>query len=663
MRAKFITHPEFEELTPINTYHKEYPKIAHNHPAEYLNKHILFRKKFILPDNNKATVKITADDYYKLYINGKFVAAGPAPSYNRSYYYNEIDVSDYLKIGENTIAVHTYYQGLINHVWVSADLRHMLWLSLSVGGEEVLYSDNDWLCHYHTGYTECGTFGYDTAFAEQYDSASREDGFMHCDFNDSYWHNAVINRTSDYTLRCQPTKNVEFYQITPEVIEHREGYIFIDLLQEMAGSLVIEASGKVGDKIILRYGEELLENGRVRYDMRCNCLYEEKWFLSGNNCDILRQFDYKAFRYAEIIYPENVEIHDVKMEVRHYPIEIKNNPIHENAKINEILNLCKNTIIYGTQELFVDCPTREKGQYIGDVCISAKAYTVLSGNTVPIKKAITDFFDSVFICPGFMAVAPSGLMQEIADYSLLVPALVNWVYKVDGDIDFLRSAEPYLEAAYQYFLKYQRSDGLLDSIIDKWNLVDWPENLRDGYDFPLTRPVGPGTHNVINAFWCGFLDAMDEYYSLIGKKKVSIAKKTKDAFVKAFYSEKNGLFCDSENTEHSAVHSNILPLLFEIGTEDHPDLTSRIISLIEKKGLHSMGVYMAYFALCALKKAGAHDIAIKLATDDRAWMNMIREGATTTFEAWGKDQKSNCSLFHPWATCPIIVFQDKYPIY
>ena len=32
------------------------------------------------------------------------------------------------------------------------------------------------------------------------------------------------------------------------------------------------------------------------------------------------------------------------------------------------------------------------------------------------------------------------------------------------------------------------------------------------------------------------------------------------------------------------------------------------------------------------------------------------EGATTTYEAWGKDQKWNTSLFHPWATAPLIVF-------
>ena len=54
---------------------------------------------------------------------------------------------------------------------------------------------------------------------------------------------------------------------------------------------------------------------------------------------------------------------------------------------------------------------------------------------------------------------------------------------------------------------------------------------------------------------------------------------------------------------------------------------------------------------------------LELATNDNAWMNMIKEGATTTFEAWGKDQKWNTSLFHPWASAPVIVFAKKNRVY
>lgn len=52
--------------------------MARDDDQKFLCRHILFRKQVSLPKIGKALLKITADDYYKLYINGQFVAQGPA---------------------------------------------------------------------------------------------------------------------------------------------------------------------------------------------------------------------------------------------------------------------------------------------------------------------------------------------------------------------------------------------------------------------------------------------------------------------------------------------------------------------------------------------------------------------------------------------------------
>ena len=66
---------------------------------------------------------------------------------------------------------------------------------------------------------------------------------------------------------------------------------------------------------------------------------------------------------------------------------------------------------------------------------------------------------------------------------------------------------------------------------------------------------------------------------------------------------------------------------------------------------------MSWFLLKALCRLGHHGAAWKLITSTgfRSWYNMVREGGTTCFEAWGKDQKWNTSLCHPWATGPVSV--------
>lgn len=659
MRGKFICHSDFSSVTPINVFHKEHSGAAvPKNDADFMNRHILFRNRFNARAGDRAVIRITADDYFKLYINGSFVMQGPPPSYPTSYRYMETDVSDFISDGENTVAVHTYYQGLINRVWVSGDMRESFFCELELNGEIALVSDESWKCTDHSAYSSCGIYGYDTAFAECYDSSSAEVGFERPDYDDSTWDYARVYENADYTLVKSPIKPLDVYTVQPEKVVKNGNSIFVDMGREYVGRLVMQARGKSGDCTIMHFGEELDENGNVRYNLRCNCKYEEKWLLSGG-CDVLDEFDYKAFRYVSVTLPDGCEVFDIAMSVQHYPYERKSELCTGNEKTDKILKLCEDTIHYGVQEVFVDCPTREKGQYLGDVYISGRAEAILTGDMTMLKKAIGDFFDSSFICPGLMAVSTSSYMQEIADYSLLIAELVLWVYKREGEREFLEYAYPYICGVYEHFSKYENEDGLIENVRDKWNLVDWPDNLRDGYDFPLTNPIGNGLHNVINAFWYGFVEAYDEISLILGKSKSGKAERIKKAFVEAFYDEKVGLFCDSATKKHSAVHSNVLPLYFGI-MKDNDSFINNACELITQKKLTSMGVYMSYFALEALMKNGREELAIELAEDDGAWLNMINEGGSVTFEAWGKEQKWNTSLFHPWATAPVIVFEKLY---
>ena len=661
MQGKFICHKDFENLKPIDVFHKELsPNPAEKHAESLCNRHILFRKKAVFGKASKAILKITADDYFKLYINGVYITQGPPPSYPNHYYFMEIDVTPFLKEGVNTFAVHNYYQGLINRVWVSGDLRSMFWCELYLDGKVALVSDESWLTATHTGYSSCGIIGYETAFAERYDSSAKEVGFEKESFDDSQWQPASIYKQTDYILQKSPIQPLSVYLKKPIYTERKGEVLFVDFGQEMVGYLRAKAKGKQGDKVLLRFGEELNSDGSVRFDMRCNCRYEEEWILSGKE-DVLDQFDYKAFRYCEIMIPEGASVRDVEMQVRHYPYEKKAVYKTDNEQLRKVLQLCENTIKYGTQEVFVDCPTREKGQYLGDVCVSGRAQCVLTGDTTLIKKAIIDFCGSAFICKGVMAVSTSSFMQEIADYSLLLPALVLWVYKRDNDKDFLRLTFPYITGVYEYFMQYSQEDGLIEGVKEKWNLVDWPDNLRDGYNFPLTKPIGYGKHNVLNAFWIGFLKAYQDICEILGEAVNIAIDNVEKSFINAFYNKETGLYCDSTQKTHSAVHSNVLPLLFDIGMSETKE--RKIVEYICQKKITSMGVYMAYFTLAALMKHGEREKAELLATDKGAWLNMLEEGATTTFEAWGKNQKWNTSLFHPWATAPLIVFAKDTEVY
>lgn len=669
MKGQFICHPDFEALEPLQIFHKEYVKFdMPAHPAELQNRHILFRRKAELKPAEKAILRISADDYYKLYINGKFVTMGPASGYPFRYNYNEVDVTAYLTAGVNTFAVHSYYQGLNNRVWVSGDQRAMFWCELDLDGETVLVSDESWVCHDHTAYTTNGTWGYQTAFYEIYDSAAPEVGFEQPDFDDKNWIKASVRKYADWKLAKQMTGQLDIYTVKPVTVKKIDGGLFMDFGQQMVGYSWAKAHGNKGDQVVFHCGEELNEDGSVRWDCRCSCTFEDSWILSGGE-DVLDQFDFKSYRFMEVLFPDTVTIDDVGMIVRHRPFRLAAKYDTDNADLKKILDLCFRTIKYGSQECFVDCPAREKAEYMGDLTISGRASAVITGDTTFMKKAIQNFCDSAFVCPGLLAVSVAARMQEIADYSLQFPAQIVWVHSMDGDTEFTRRTEPAVTGLYKYFVGYaeQNPDGLLEHFTDKWNLVDWPASMRDGYDFPMTEPIGPGVHNVLNAFWCGFLDAMAEFYTILGMtdeaaEAAARAKSVKAAFIKTFYNPETGYFCDSAAKTHSAVQSNLLPLLFNIGTEDEA-LRRRLIDMIRVKRLSSMGVYMAYFALAALVLNGERELAVELATDPDCWMHMFEQDATATMEVWDKEQKGNTSFFHPWACAPAIVFAENVRAY
>jgi hypothetical protein len=81
---------------------------------------------------------------------------------------------------------------------------------------------------------------------------------------------------------------------------------------------------------------------------------------------------------------------------------------------------------------------------------------------------------------------------------------------------------------------------------------------------------------------------------------------------------------------------------------------------VAEKGL-VCGVYMAYFYLKSLAKAKRYDAVwdTLVSTGTASWYNMVKEGGTTCFEAWGVDQKFNTSLCHPWASGPVsVIIED-----
>ena len=83
--------------------------VWYGHPkAEDISKAelVYFRKKLQLQEKpDHFMVRLSADTRYKLYVNGSFVTAGPSKGDQKIWYYDRLDLGNWLQAGENLIGV------------------------------------------------------------------------------------------------------------------------------------------------------------------------------------------------------------------------------------------------------------------------------------------------------------------------------------------------------------------------------------------------------------------------------------------------------------------------------------------------------------------------------------------------------------------------------
>lgn len=651
----WICAKEYAQLQPIDVFHKQLAEVELEKTPENLkNTHCYFRKTFDAAKGDRYTINISADDFYKLYVNGSFVCQGPGAGYAEKYYYNTADITDYIKDGENVIAVHIYYHGHINRVVNSGDNRQGLISDVFCNGEFYFGTDNSWKYTYAKEYVPGHLTGYETQYMENIDFNLAQPGWNNIGFDDSEYISAAEKTDDDHIfVDCVPC--VEVYNVEPtELVKLDDGHYYIDFGKEYTGQIHFVAKGNKGDKVRLLCGEELEAEHKVRYEMRCNCLYEEICTLSGGVDEALF-YDYKTFRYAEIISDSDcIDVDSVYMIVRHHPFDDDAHSFNcSNELLNDIWDMCAHGVKIGTQEFYLDCPSREKGQYLGDFMVTGLSHMYLTGDYKMYRKTLMEFAYSSKICPGIMACAPGSFMQEIADFSLLYPYMVYNYYRYTNDIDTVRELMPYVDNLVNYFDMYSREDGLLEGVYEKWNLVDWPQNLRDDYDFELpSRSLDYGCHNVINAYYYIALKYRNELKKSLGMATDDMCAKVKEAYIREFYKPEIKLFTDTKESEHTSLHSNALPAFAGLLPDD---AVASVKKLIMDKGL-CCGVWFAYFVLKALANMGAYEEEYQFIVNDsiHSWANMLSEGATSCYEAWGKEQKWNSSLCHPWASSPVI---------
>lgn len=202
-KASFIWTPD-QEIRYAN-----YAAMMHggtHRRSDGENRWYFIRRTINVSDSlNKAVFSITVDGKYELRINGCFVGVGPARSSPRKKRVDSYDVTPFLKIGVNTIAVLCYvpgrdlgwYEGM-RGAWQPVFGDGGFWGLLEAdAGNYQLQIGSD--CLWKIKRAECWQQnscleGWGQGHIEIVDGGQYPWGWDNSDFDDQHWDNAVIMR-------------------------------------------------------------------------------------------------------------------------------------------------------------------------------------------------------------------------------------------------------------------------------------------------------------------------------------------------------------------------------------------------------------------------------------------------------------------------------------
>lgn len=196
--------------------------------------------------------------------------------------------------------------------------------------------------------------------------------------------------------------------------------------------------------------------------------------------------EYGGYNYifgekALFTVPDGVEVLELGYRESGYDCKVVNVPVTDDALLNRLMQKCARTLKVCMRENFMDCPDRERGQWIGDVSVQApQVFLCLSENAkLLLRKAIIDFFTlrkgDVLVgnVPGdHFSELPSQSLNAISEVGMLANYYAN-----TKDKEMLRLA---FEPAVAYLKLWgMGEDGFIVTREGNWNWFDHNYNVDE----------------------------------------------------------------------------------------------------------------------------------------------------------------------------------------
>lgn len=637
------------------------PEVRQKYPADE------FRKIFTVPEGKVVSARLymTACGCYETFLGGKrvgdFVLAPGTTSYDVRVQYQTYDVTKMVSAGENTWDI-TLGDGWFRGKMGAFGASCVYGDTTSVLGQlEIAMEDGTTL----TVVTDDGFSWSNDGPVRFDDMKDGEDVDMNCE--PSYYAKAKVSSYGGIVCASNNVPVTEHEHFTPKLILTPDGSQVLDFGQNLAGIIEFTVKGEKGQRLGLKFGEMLDENGNFTVrnlitedttpphipDYCDDTRFQSMNFIcSGGRDHYKSRFTVYGFQYVKLTdWPQPVDPALFEAIAVYSDMDML---MEFSCSSEGVSRLVKNTLwsIKGNHlDVPTDCHTRERSAWLGDAQLFFETGCYFVDQAAFYRKWLRDIYDDQ---------APDGKVYNIvphcADHSGMnayVEGSSGWTdagilipyryWKQYGELSALENNYEGMQklASFMVSRMGDTSDPELDEklpdspwrkyiVTTGFHFGEWNEPDTD-----IMAVMAP-KYEVATAYLAYSLSCMEKIALALDKQKdaeeyAALASKVKAAYCHYFVPE-GGIKSDR-------MCEYVRPLA--LGMIMDPDTAGKAASdlnqLVIRRNYHvGTGFLSTPFLLPVLSQYGYHDTAYRmlLCEEYPSWLYEVNQGATTVWENW-----------------------------
>ncbi|MBE7178356.1 MAG: alpha-L-rhamnosidase N-terminal domain-containing protein, partial [Mucilaginibacter polytrichastri] len=567
-----------------------------------------FRRNFQLSVKQQVRfiVHVSADNRYRLFVNGKAIGLGPARGDLYNWYFDTYDIGPYLRSGKNTIAALVWNMGSYAPV---AQISNQTGFILQGDGkaEEIVNTGKSWKVIKSDAYQPCSTDNgarlhtYMVIGPGDFVDAKRYAwNWQTTDFNDEKWPAATqitagvpagYGTDNLWTLAPRSIPPMEEIVQPLNKIRRSTGLKAAATLFA-SGPLRIPARSSVSilldaETLTKAYPELTISKGR---NASIKITYAEaltdKSGKKGNrdsvggksiagNFDVFvsdggenrmfRPLWMRTYRYVQLdIKTEREPLLLTKFQGIYsgYPFELKARFSSNDASLKKIWDVGWHTARMCAGETYFDCPYYEQLQYEADTRIQALISLYVSGDDRLMRKALLDFYHSRVPEGLTQGRYPSNRLQVIPTFSLFWVSMMHDYLMLRRDDAFLKQ---FLPAVREVMVWYENRIDAKKNMLGPmtwWSFTDWADAFANGVPPGATN----GNSSVITLQYVYTLrQAADLFAYFKDEKSAKQYRKTADMLMEGTarncYNKTSTKMGDTPEKQSYSQHAGIMAVL------------------------------------------------------------------------------------------------------